>query len=329
MEFRILFNLFKSKPEPNLYKIKASLSDVDGQQTVIVETNDAPGAQFPIRALDLVNSKRNMLKDFSIDDIVTICSLAYIRNKPEVTETAYLARQYKYLHIIGMVFLAGLITANLAASKIVSVFGLTLAGGLIVYPITFVCVDICTEVYGYKNARKMIWAGMLVSLFHVIAMQIAIALPAAQNWENQVAFEAIFDASARVTIASLISFLISEFVNSYALAKMKLAYKGQAIWFRVLTSSGLAMLLDCIIFKIIAFAGLIPASQLVTLILSSFVYRIIVELLFVPLTARIAKYIKYKENIDIYDINTKFTPFSMDTNYKVINNLFVKRQVSI
>ncbi|WP_133295989.1 queuosine precursor transporter [Zooshikella ganghwensis] len=292
-----------------------------------METNNAPGAQFPIKAVDLVNQKRKMLKDFSIDDIVTICSLAYIRNKPKVTENTYLARQYKYLHIIGMFFLAGLITANLAGPKIVEIFSLTLAGGLIVYPITFVCVDICTEVYGYKNARKMIWTGMFVSLCHVLCMQLTLALPAAGNWENQSAFETVFNASARITIASLISFLISEFVNSYALAKMKLAYKGQAIWFRVLTSSGLAMLIDCIIFKLIAFSGIIPTSQLITLILSSFIYRILVELMFVPVTSRIARYIKHKENIDIYDINTKFTPFSMNTTYDNMHNLFGEKMV--
>ncbi|MGJ3494798.1 queuosine precursor transporter [Piscirickettsia salmonis] len=316
-----LFAFYSKKSRSNaIYAIKSTFKDPESnQQVVVIKPIDSIGAEFPIKAVDLVNNKKQLLKNFDVDDIVTITGLAYLGNAPKITEKTGFG-QFKYLPMLCMVFFAGLLTANISSAKVVSFFGLIMPAGLFVYPLTYVCIDICTEVYGYKNSRMMIWSGFLASLIYMFFIQLAIHISPSPFWHNQSQFETVLSASTRVTIASLITFFFSEFTNSYALAKLKLAYPGQKIWVRVISSSFLGMLVDCILFKSIAYFNVIPTLEIPKLIIESYLFRIACEILFIPFTLSIINWTKRKEHIDIYDINTKFTPFSLETSYTQENN---------
>ncbi|QGN79317.1 VUT family protein [Piscirickettsia salmonis] len=87
-----------------------------------------------------------------------------------------------------------------------------------------------------------------------------------------------------------------------------------------ISSSFLGMLVDCILFKSIAYFNIIPTLELPKIIIESYLFRIACEILFIPFTLSIIGWIKRKEHIDIYDINTKFTPFSLETSYTQENN---------
>jgi uncharacterized integral membrane protein (TIGR00697 family) len=136
--------------------------------------------------------------------------------------------------VIVAVFITSLITANIIAVKLVNVFGFILPAAVIIFPISYIFGDVLTEVYGYRQARKVIWVGFLCNLLAVIAIWIAQILPAASFWDGQGAYERILGYTPRLLIASFLAYLVGEFANSFVLAKMKIATQGRFLRFNPL-----------------------------------------------------------------------------------------------
>jgi uncharacterized integral membrane protein (TIGR00697 family) len=135
-------------------------------------------------------------------------------------------------------------------------------------------------------------------------------LPPAADWNNQAAYDAILGLTPRIVIASLIAFFAGEFSNSYILAKMKLWTKGKMLWTRTIGSTIVGQLFDSCIFIVIAFYGVLPNSLLVTIIISNYAFKTLVEIAFTPATYAIIRFLKKKESEDYYDTNTNFNPFA-------------------
>jgi uncharacterized integral membrane protein (TIGR00697 family) len=128
------------------------------------------------------------------------------------------------------VFITCLITANIAAVKLVSVFGLVLPAAIIIFPISYIFGDVLTEVYGYARARRVIWLGFFCNLIAVIAIWVRQVLPAASFWDGQAAYERILGYAPRLLFASFLAYLVSKFANSFVLAKMKIATRDRWLW---------------------------------------------------------------------------------------------------
>src|SRR5919112_4024818 len=104
--------------------------------------------------------------------------------------------------VVVALFITALITANITAVKLLGVFGLMLPAGVLVFPVSYICGDILTEVYGYRVARRVIWLGFLCNLLAVVAIYLGGVLPAAPFWEGQVAYETILGYTPRLLAAS-------------------------------------------------------------------------------------------------------------------------------
>jgi len=89
------------------------------------------------------------------------------------------------------VFVTCLIAANIIAVKLVDLFGLILPAAIFIFPLSYITGDVLTEVYGYRQARKVIWLGFLCNVIVVVAVWIAQVLPAASFWDGQKAYERI------------------------------------------------------------------------------------------------------------------------------------------
>ena len=135
-------------------------------------------------------------------------------------------------------------------------------------------------------------------------------LPPAAGWYNQAAYDAILGLTPRIVCASLIAYFFGEFSNSYILAKMKILTKGKWLWTRTISSTVVGELLDSTIFILIAFIGILPNSLLVTLIISNYLFKTGVEILFTPITYKVVGFLKKKESEDYYDVGTNFNPFT-------------------
>lgn len=220
-------------------------------------------------------------------------------------------KNYKYFTTISVFFVAVLLISNIASTKIVDFGWFTFDGGTLLFPISYIFGDILTEVYGYKRSRQVIWLGFLSAFLMSAVLIIVGALPAAPDWANQDAYEKILGLTPRIVLASLVAFLAGGFSNSFILAKLKIITKGKMLWVRTIGSTIVGELLDSILFIIIAFTGILPTSLLVTLIISNYIFKTGVEVIFTPLTYRVIKYLKKHEDEDYYDTNTNFNPFSL------------------
>ena len=207
------------------------------------------------------------------------------------------------------IFITCLITANITAVKLVSVFGLMLPAAIVIFPISYIFGDILTEVYGYRQARRVIWLGFLCNLIAVIAIWIGQVLPAAGFWNGQMAYERILGYTPRLLLASFLAYLGGEFANAFILAKMKIATKGRWLWTRTIGSTLLGEGLDSLLFITIAFLGEIPLSGLFSAIVTQWLAKTVYEVIATPLTYAVVNFLKRREGIDVYDHHTRFNPF--------------------
>lgn len=220
-------------------------------------------------------------------------------------------KSYKYLGSISVFFVSVLLISNVASTKIVDFGWFTFDGGTLLFPLSYIFGDILTEVYGYKQSRRVIWLGFF-SAFAMSAIFIIVGkLPSAPGWNNQAAYDAILGLTPRLVIASLIAYSCGEFSNSYVLAKMKIWTKGKWLWTRTIGSTIVGEFIDSIIFITIAFFGILPNSLLVTLIISNYIFKTSIEVIFTPLTYKVVGFLKRKEQEDYYDTDTNFNPFSI------------------
>ena len=115
----------------------------------------------------------------------------------------------------------------------------------------------------------------------------------------------------RIVTASLIAYIAGVFSNSFILAKLKVATQGRQLWLRTISSTLVGQVLDTAVFIAIAFWGLFPPSLIVTLIVSNYVFKCGVEILFTPVTYWLTGWLKHQENEDFYDRSTNFNPFHL------------------
>jgi hypothetical protein len=220
-------------------------------------------------------------------------------------------KAYHYLDLITAFFVAVLLTSNVASSKIVSLGPFTFDGGTLLFPVSYIFGDILTEVYGYRRSRRVIWIGFACAGMLALVLAIVGALPPAEGWSNQEAYEAILGTTPRIVLASLIAYFAGEFSNSYTLAKMKIMTRGRWLWTRTIGSTLIGEGVDTFLFVTIAFAGTLPWDLFWTIALSNYLFKCGVEAAMTPVTYRITGFLKRAENEDVYDTDTDFSPFKV------------------
>ncbi|MGA9336000.1 MAG: queuosine precursor transporter [Rudaea sp.] len=228
-------------------------------------------------------------------------------------------RTYRYYDFILGAFVCVLLCSNLIGpAKIAQLplpFGheLTFGAGVLFFPISYIFGDILTEVYGYARARRVIWSGLAALVFASIMATVVVKLPPASSWHEQAAYESIFGQTPRIVFASIAAFFCGEFVNSYTLAKMKLWTNGSALWSRIVGSTICGEGVDSLVFYPTAFLGVWETWQVLTVMASNYVLKVLWEILATPLTYRVVAALKRAEHEDYYDRDTDFTPFSLGT----------------
>lgn len=218
---------------------------------------------------------------------------------------------FRYFDILMALFVAVLLISNIASTKILTLWKFTFDGGTILFPLSYIFGDILTEVYGYKNSRKVIWTGFFCALLMSLVLWIVQILPAASDWGNQVAFESVLGFIPRIVVASLLAYIAGEFSNSFILSKLKVKTKGKYLWLRTISSTLAGEGIDTAIFCIVAFYGTMPNSLLLSIIVSNYIFKCGVEILFTPVTYKVVGYLKKQEGVDFYDYKVNYNPFSV------------------
>ena len=216
----------------------------------------------------------------------------------------------RFVFIVAL-FITCLIAANITAVKLVTLFGLLLPAAIIIFPVSYILGDVLTEVYGYRQARKVIWLGFLCNLIVVAAIWFGQLLPAASFWDGQAAYERILGYTPRILLASFLAYLVGEFANAFVLAKMKIATRGRWLWTRTVGSTLVGQGLDSLVFITLAFAGTIPVGGLLAAILTQWLAKSAYEAAATPLTYAAVNYLKRAEGMDVYDYDTRFNPLTL------------------
>jgi len=233
-------------------------------------------------------------------------------------------RYYRYLDVITALFVTVLVLSNIASSaKIVdwgfSILGVPMAfdAGTLLFPISYIFGDILTEVYGYKQSRRVIWIGFLCLVLSSLVFWLVSILPGEATWQQyagQDSYEAILKgmSSGGIVLASLLGYWTGEFTNSFTLAKMKIITKGRWLWTRTIGSTLIGELVDSLVFILVAsIFSIFPWSLFTTLLVTNYLFKCSIEVIMTPVTYLLVNYLKRHENEDYYDLDTNFSPFQI------------------
>ena len=209
--------------------------------------------------------------------------------------------------LFSILFCVCLIAANILETKQISVLGISLTGGLIVFPISYIINDCVCEVWGFQKARLLIWTGFAMNFFFVAMGALCDWIPGAPYWDNEAGFHAIFGLAPRVAAASFVAFVIGSFANAYVMSKMKIRDKGRNFSLRAILSTIVGESFDSVIFFPLALGGVVPTEELPKLMLWQVLLKTVYEIIALPITIRIVKALKEHEGEDTYDNDVNYS----------------------
>ena len=211
--------------------------------------------------------------------------------------------------LAGILFATCLLISNILATKILMIGPWSAPAGVIIFPIAYILNDVITEVWGFAKARLIIWTGFAVNVLAVLFFTAGIVIPGAPFWQNQDAFATILGNTPRIVLASLSAYLIGSFLNAFVMSRMKVLTQGKGFSARAILSTLAGESADSLIFISIAFAGIFPIGVLITMVFTQAMLKTAYEILILPVTLRVVKWVKRVEGIDTFDTNRSYNLF--------------------
>lgn len=200
--------------------------------------------------------------------------------------------------VLTLLFVVSLVISNIITSKQVLLpFNIVMTGAVFIFPITYILSDVFSEVYGYKWSRITCYLGFAANLFAVIVFSLVIATPAPDYWTNQEAFEVVLGSTPRVLAASLLAFVIGDFVNDkvFQVFKAKHPNDHKGFGFRAILSSFCGELVDSLVFLPLAFLGQMPLSTLAVMTVCQVLIKTGYEVIVLPVTHLVVKHVSNYE----------------------------------
>jgi hypothetical protein len=197
--------------------------------------------------------------------------------------------------LIVVLFCGLLLISNIAATKLIQFGPLITDGGVYLFPLTYIFGDVLSEVYGFGKARRAIFMGFGLSILASLTFFFVQIAPAAEGYENQAAFEAVLGFVPRIVFASLCGFLAGQLLNAYVLIKIKQRTKEKALWVRLIGSTLVGELADTAVFCTIAFYGIITGGEFLNYVITGYIYKVLIEVVFLPITYPVIGLIKRHE----------------------------------
>ena len=225
--------------------------------------------------------------------------------------TGRLSYSYRFVLITGL-FITTILASNILIVKQIDLCGLTLPAAIVVFPLSYIFGDVLTEVYGYSQARRVIWLGFFCNLILIIFIWLVGILPSASVFDAQAAYERILGSTPRFLLASFTAYLAGEFVNSYIMARMKMITEGKWLWMRTIASTTAGEAVDTAIVLLVGFWGVLPPAIIFSMIFWHWLLKTIYEVLATPLTYLLVGHLKKVEKLDTYDYGTDFNPLRAD-----------------
>lgn len=292
---------------------------------VLVRVRDS-GATFKMALSDL--SAKPWLDRFSREDAARIGFLNAVAYKDPLTPLPRFPRTRSLppaVLLLALCYVAFLMLSNVTGARVVEIrldalpwlgtvsFGIPAA--LIAFPMTYAFSTIVTEVYGYRVSRTIIWGGLGVNFLFTLGIWLLSLPPGLPSWEAQnpalaAAYPALALEFARTFVASTIAYFCGEFINTTFLAKLKVACAGRCLWMRVLSSTGVAVVVDSALFCTILFGGRLDHRIVLSMIGIQIAVKLTYEIVLLPVVTALSRRLKQMDGVDHYDYHTRFNPFA-------------------
>jgi uncharacterized integral membrane protein (TIGR00697 family) len=204
---------------------------------------------------------------------------------------------FKKLILALSIYLTSLFAANTLGLKLMPfLFGSHLSVSVFSFPVVFLMTDVVGEVYGKKIAKFFVLAGFISTFLFILYSVVSLAMPWSGDaeWVKE-GYGQVFGVSVRIAIASLAAFLIAEYQDVFAFFFLREKLKVKPFWLRSFFSNLWSQLLDTVIFMMIAFVGVYSSSTLFSIIISWWLYKVGMGLLYTPLSYLGIRLLKTKE----------------------------------
>lgn len=220
--------------------------------------------------------------------------------------------KYKYLGLFAALNITFLLLSNFMAARVIQIYGIGVSVTVLFFPFSYLIADVLTEVYGYAQARSVIWLSVCCSLLAAVIARVSLEVPPAPFFQNDASYQLVFSAGPRVAIAGLIALFSGDICNSYVLAKIKIWSKGKHMWLRFIVSTIVGEGVNTLIFYSLVLFGTMSNEHLVQGVLMGWLAKTLVEIVMLPITYPVVDKLKKTEGVDYYDYATNFNPFITD-----------------
>lgn len=206
-------------------------------------------------------------------------------------------RSIRKLLIALGIYITSLIAANIMGFKLMPfLFDSHLSAGVFMFPVVFLMTDVVGEVYGKRVAKYFVFAGIVSSVLWVLYSLVSLSMPWAEKglWVKD-SYETMLGVSVRIAIASVVAFAVAEYQDVLSFFFFKAKFGERFFWIRSTLSNLWSQLLDTVLFMTIAFVGVYETSVLITLIITWWLYKVAMGLLYTPLAYLGVKLLKSDE----------------------------------
>ena len=199
-----------------------------------------------------------------------------------VISFTFVILSYKFLGKTGLFLWIAIATivSNIQTVKLVNIFGIESSLGTILYGSTFLATDILNLKYGKKEAKKTILIGFLTMIVMTVFMSLCLKYAPSSNDFAQQSLTTIFTVNIRITIASLIAFALSQFIDTILFQKLQKKYN--KLWLSNNASTMICQIIDTIIFCTITYYGLVDIQVIFQIMISMYVFKFVIALCDTP-----------------------------------------------
>jgi queuosine precursor transporter len=215
----------------------------------------------------------------------------------------------KFITFLTALNVTFLLVSDFTGARIIGLYGVGVSVRVLYFPITYLIGDVLTEVYGYAQSRRVIWISMFCSIAGSAIGGGQLAVPAATFFGANAAYQTVFSPSLTISAAGLFAFFAGDIANSYVLAKLKIWDRGERLWLPFVASTVIGEGVNTFLFYGIVLRTVLPHGLLLRGVLMGWTIKVVVEVVMLPLSYRVVRFLKRAEGIDHYDHDTNFNPF--------------------
>lgn len=206
----------------------------------------------------------------------------------------HLSRKEIVFFALLTLYIVVLLSSNILGVKLTNIFfGLPISVSIFYFPFLFLITDVVGEVFGKEKARLVVYCGIGAMITYFIISLLSVLLP----WHNDSikfsdAYNQIIGTTIRMSIASLVAFIVSELQDVTLFFKFKELFKNKSFWKSSQLSNVVSQYIDSLLFGCIAFIGILPFSTILVSSTMWWVYKVVAGVLYSPLTLYIIKKVK-------------------------------------